>query len=182
MPAPRLARAVTGLPRRAAYLAGAVAPDRPLRRRCPREPAPTDEAIRAAASSRRLDDTFRGYLAERGSKPVPLADVTSLVTGVAGLRLAADAVLDLWRSDGASDGDAATRKRLVAGAVDMAAWFSAFAASLTGRGEVPGPPAEDDHATDAGTSVATLWTADHLEAVRRLQAALVEAARSVNRR
>ena len=35
----------------------------------------TAEAVRAASASRRLDDTFRGYLAERGSKPVPLEDV-----------------------------------------------------------------------------------------------------------
>ena len=34
------------------------------------------------------------YLAERGAKPVPLAEVTSLLTGVTGVRLAADAVLD----------------------------------------------------------------------------------------
>jgi len=39
----------------------------------------------AAAAARRLDDAFRGYLAERGAKPVPLAEVTSLVNGVAGL-------------------------------------------------------------------------------------------------
>jgi hypothetical protein len=56
-------------------------------------PAPTDEAIRAAAAARRFDDAFRSCLAERGAKPVPLAEVTSLVTGVVGLRLAGDAVL-----------------------------------------------------------------------------------------
>ena len=76
---------------------------------------PTDESSRAAAAARRLDDTFRGYLAERGAKPVPLAEVTSLVTGVGGLRLAADAVLDLWRrDDGAAAGDrAAARAELL---------------------------------------------------------------------
>ena len=58
--------------------------------------------MRAAAAARRLDDAFRGYLAERGAKPVPLAEVTSLVTGVGGLRLAADAVLDLWQRDDGS--------------------------------------------------------------------------------
>ena len=37
---------------------------------------------------------------------MPLAEVTSLVTGVVGVRLAADAVLDLWqRDDGGDDGD-----------------------------------------------------------------------------
>ena len=68
-------------------------------------PAPTDEAIRAAAAARRFDDAFRSCLAERGAKPVPLAEVTSLVTGVVGLRLAGDAVLDLWQHDDAADGD-----------------------------------------------------------------------------
>jgi hypothetical protein len=63
----------------------------------------------------------------------------------------------------------------------MTAWFSALAASLTGRGAVPGPPAEDDRAPGAGASVATVWAADHLEAVRRIQGALVEPARAVTR-
>jgi uncharacterized membrane protein YccC len=71
----------------ACYLAGAV---RFGMGRCDSlarpAPAPTDEAIRAAAAARRLDDTFRSYLAERGAKPVPLAEVTSLVTGVVGRR------------------------------------------------------------------------------------------------
>ena len=138
--------------------------------------ASTAEALRAASASRRLDDTFRGYLAERGSKPVPLEDVTRLVNGVAGIRLHADAVADLSRR---RDGPA--QQDLVRSAVDMTAWFSALAASLTGRGAVPGPPAEDDRAPGAGASVATVWTADHLEAVRRIQVALVEPARSVTR-
>ena len=137
--------------------------------------ASTAEALRAAGASRRLDDTFRGYLAERGSKPVPLEDVTRLVNGVAGIRLHADAVADLSRRDGPA------QQELVRSAVDMTAWFSALAASLTGRGAVPGPPAEDDRAPGAGASVATVWTADHLEAVRRIQVALVEPARSVTR-
>ena len=36
--------------------------------------APRALAAEAAASARRLDDTFRGYLAERGAKKVPLAE------------------------------------------------------------------------------------------------------------
>jgi hypothetical protein len=63
----------------------------------PAPAAPADDAFRAAAAARRLDAAFRTYLAERGAKPIPLAEVTRLVTGVAGLRLAADAVLDLDR-------------------------------------------------------------------------------------
>jgi uncharacterized membrane protein YccC len=48
-----------------------------------------DDAARSAAASRRLDDAFRTYLAERGTKRLPLADVAGLVTGVVGLRLEA---------------------------------------------------------------------------------------------
>src|SRR6202035_1156751 len=89
------------------YLASAV--DFGMRRcdlSAPARAVPTDDAARAAGAARRLDDTFRGYLAERGAKPVPLAEVTRLVTGVAGLRLAGDAVLDLWQhEDGSDTGD-----------------------------------------------------------------------------
>ena len=70
----------------------------------PAVPAPAGDAARAAAASRRLDDAFRTYLAERGAKRFPLADVAGLVTGVAGLRLEADAVLDLWRGDDGQSG------------------------------------------------------------------------------
>ncbi|HEX3618727.1 MAG TPA: FUSC family protein [Solirubrobacteraceae bacterium] len=154
--------------------------------------------VEAAASARRLDDTFRGYLAERGPKKVPLAEVTALVTGVAGLRLAADAVIDLWSSDAvvpATDGDrAAARQELVASADHLTTWFGHFAASLTGAADVPEPlPADeiadgrlidavaadlqdgDGHANATGVRV--IWTGDHLDAARRLQEALVAPAR-----
>ena len=44
-------------------------------------------------------------------KRFPLADVAGLVTGVAGLRLEADAVLDLWQGgDGQAGGDVAAAR------------------------------------------------------------------------
>jgi uncharacterized membrane protein YccC len=159
-------------------------------------PAPTEEAARAAGAARRLDDTFRTYLAERGAKPVPLAEVTSLVTGVVGLRLAGDAVLDLWRQDGSGDGDrTAARQELLASAEQMTGWYRAFAASLTADGQVPEPLEPDalaeqrlvdavshDLRADDGRATATavrmIWTGDHLDAARRLQGTLSEPARS----
>ncbi len=164
-------------------------------------PAPTanrELGLRAAASARRLDDTFRGYLAERGAKTVPLAEVTALVTGVAGLRLAADAVLDLWNGDGEVSipvaDRAAARRELVTSAEHLTAWYDRFAASLAGVGGVPDPlPADqvadgrlidavaadlqdgDGHATATGVRV--IWTGDHLDAARRLQESLVGPAR-----
>ena len=155
-------------------------------------PAGASRPAQAAAAARRLDDTFRGYLAERGAKPVPLAEVTALVTGVVGLRLAGDAVLQLW------DGDAARRRRprrrSARAALGLghrcAGWYARFAESLVGRGVVPEPLAadavadgrlvdavghdlrdEDGNAT--ATAVRVIWTGDHLDAVRRLQGMLV---------
>jgi hypothetical protein len=154
--------------------------------------------VQAAASARRLDDTFRGYLAERGAKKIPLAEVTALVTGVAGLRLAADAVIDLWTADGApppGGGErAAARRELVASAEHLTAWYDRFAASLAGAGDVPDPLPSDDGADDRlldavaadlqdgdghanATGVRVIWTGDHLDAARRLQEALVGPAR-----
>jgi uncharacterized membrane protein YccC len=159
---------------------------------------PTDEAVRAAAAARRLDDTFRAYLAERGAKPVPLADVSGLVTGVAGLRLAADAVLDLWDGeDGQAPGDrAGARAELLTVSELVRGWYDDLAASLVGRNPVREPlardPALDRRLVTAvrndlrvadgrasATAVRMIWTGDHLDAVRRLQETLVEPARAV---
>ena len=159
-------------------------------------PAPTEAAARAAAAARRLDDTFRSYLAERGAKPVPLAEVTSLVTGVVGLRLAGDAVLDLWRQDGSGDGDrTAARQELFTSTEQMTRWYRDFAGGLTGDGRLPEPlkpdPLADQRLVDAvshdlrgddgqatGTAVRMIWTGDHLDAARRLQDSLIEPART----
>jgi uncharacterized membrane protein YccC len=182
----------------ARYLAGAV---RYGMSRCdrgsPSLPAPTDEATRAAAATRRLDDTFRGYLAEGGTKLVPLAEVTGLVTGVTGLRLAADAVLDLWERDRASDGDrAAARQQLLATTSLMVDWYTGFGASLAGLASIPDPLTRDADAEGrlveavshdlrredgraSATAARMIWTGDHLDAARRLQTLLVEPARAV---
>src|SRR4051812_24312716 len=162
-----------------------------------RDPAAAmQEGMRAAAASRRLDDTFRTYLAERGAKRIPLSEVTSLITGVVGLRLAGDAVLDLWQSDGSADGErAAARRELLASTEALTGWYENFSASLTGRAQVPEPQAHDatadgrlaravaeDMRVDDGqanaTAVRMFWTADHLDAARRLEDYLVEPARA----
>jgi uncharacterized membrane protein YccC len=163
----------------------------------PTRPAPTAEATQAAAAARRLDDTFRTYLAERGAKRLPLAEATRLVTGVVGLRLAGDAVLDLWQRGDGADGDrAAARHELMENTEQMTRWYDDFAASLTGRGAVPEPLAHDVRADDrlleavnhdllgddgraTATAVRMVWTGDHLDAVRRLQGMLAEPARAL---
>ena len=74
--------------------------------------------------------------------------MTSLVTGVGGLRLAADAVLDLWqREDGASPGDgAAARRELLRSSELVKSWYEDFARSLVSGEEAPPPLAQDEAA------------------------------------
>jgi hypothetical protein len=161
-------------------------------------PPPTAEAARSAAASHRLDDAFRAFLAEHGAKPVPLAEVSGLVSGVAGLRLSADAVLDLWeREDGQAPGDrAGARAELVANAAAVHTWYDDLAASIAAQNPVRDPDPHDkvadgrlvdairaDLRTDDGRSTATavrmIWTGDHLDAARRLQESLVGPARAL---
>jgi uncharacterized membrane protein YccC len=179
----------------AAYLAGAVEYGI---LRCtsqgPRPAAPTGQAIRAAAADRRLDDAFRAYLAEHGPKPMTLADVTSLVMGASGVRLAAGAVVDLWRGDPGEAADrSAARGEILQSLSRVRNWYEDLAASLT-DGQRPDEPLPYDQAADgrlveavrndldagdseaAATAVRIVWTGDHLDATRRLQEAIAPAA------
>ena len=155
------------------------------------------DAARAAAASRRLDDAFRTYLAERGAKRFPLADVAGLVTGVAGLRLEADAVLDLWRGDtGHTGGDVAAARQEILGTADrVTGWYDALATTLITGGELPQPLAHDkaadgrllravrrdllgDDGRASATAIRMIWTGDHLDVICRLQAAIISPVRA----
>jgi uncharacterized membrane protein YccC len=163
----------------------------------PARPAVADDAARAAASSRRLDDAFRTYLAERGAKRLPLADVAGLVTGVVGLRLEADAVLDLWRGDDGQAGadEATARHEILATAERVAGWYGGLATTIITGGELPQPLAHDKAADGrliqavrrdllgndgraSAIAVRMIWTSDHLDVVRRLQTAILSPARA----
>ena len=163
----------------------------------PALPALAGDAARAAAASRRLDDAFRTYLAERGAKRFPLADAAGLVTGVAGLRLEADAVLDLWRGDDGQAGSdvAAARHEILSTAERVTGWYDSLATTMITGGELPQPLAHDtaadgrlvqavrrdllgDDGRASTTAVRMIWTGDHLDVVRRLQAAIISPARA----
>ncbi|MFI6598594.1 FUSC family protein [Nonomuraea sp. NPDC050536] len=154
------------------------------------------EGRRAAAAARRLDDAFRTYLAERGPKAVPLDEMTALVTGVVGLRLSADGILELWRrssDDQPPEDRAAAQKELLAMAERVLQWYESLADGIERGGSMPEPLASDrrnsarlvdavrrdlrdEEGRATATSVRIIWTGDHLEAVRRLQFTLVPAA------
>ncbi|MET7927344.1 FUSC family protein [Streptomyces sp. NPDC005349] len=166
----------------------------------PTTPVPEDERSRAAAAARRLDDAFRGFLAERGTKHVPLSDATALITAVAVLRLTADAVLDLWSRDrGTPAGDrTAARTEIDQAGTALATWYEKTANALSGFGEVPNH-ADQDPAAGArlihtverdlndgegrwsSTAIRVVWTADHIEAARRLESDVLKPAQAVAR-
>ncbi|HEY6313729.1 MAG TPA: FUSC family protein [Streptosporangiaceae bacterium] len=160
-------------------------------------PALAGDAARAAAASRRLDDAFRTFLAERGTKRFPLADMAGLVSGVVGLRLEADALLDLWRGDdGQAGGDVAAASHEILGTAErVTGWYDGLATTMMAGGELPHPLAHDkaadgrlvravrrdllgDDGRASATAVRMIWTGDHLDVVRRLQAAIIPPARA----
>ncbi|HEX4521205.1 MAG TPA: FUSC family protein [Gaiellaceae bacterium] len=166
----------------------------------PSRSSPSSESLRAAAAAQRLDDAFRNFLAERGAKPVSLADVSGLVAGVVGLRLMSEAVLDLWDGAGtaARDDRSDARSELLESTTAVEGWYEELAAALARRGAVPDALAPDEAADSrlvevvrrdlgggsdpAAVAVRILWTGDHLDAARRLQATLVAPARAVTER
>src|SRR5262249_37902077 len=134
---------------------------------------PKGAALGAAAAARRLADPFRGYRAGRGERRLPMAEVAGLLSGVVGLRLAGDAVLDLWKADGAAG---RCSPQLLDASNELTRWYGDFAASLRGGAAGPAPlgtlPA-------GGGDGRVIWPGAPLDAARRLQEALVEPARAV---
>jgi hypothetical protein len=120
--------------------------------------------------------------------------MAGLVTGVVGLRLEADAVLDLWRGDGQAGGDVAAARHEILGTADRVTdWYDGLATTMITGGELPQPLAHDEAADGrlvqavrrdllgddgraSATAVRTIWTGDHLDVVRRLQAAIISPA------
>ena len=150
------------------------------------------QAMRAAAASRRLDDAFRTYLAERGAKRRPLAEVSASVTGVAGVRQASDAIAELWRGQPPGDRHTAdARGALNDALLKLETWYTQLAEQLVARGALPEPVPSDptmvarlagavlaSQATstdmhDVSTAVRIIWTADYLEVVSRLESVIV---------
>ncbi|MEU6016629.1 FUSC family protein [Streptomyces sp. NPDC047515] len=162
----------------------------------PPAPAPHDDARQAASAADRLDDAFRSFLAERGTKQVPLPGVAALINAAVVLRFTADAVLRLWKGADrapAADHPAASREILDAGG-RLLEWYETTARALAGRGAFPKPldnrhtaerlieavrrdlTAADGHKNS--TAVRTIWTADHIDVVQRLQTTILEPAQT----
>lgn len=153
------------------------------------------EQTAASAASLRLDDAFRSYLVERNAKPIPLVDVSALVTGVANLRQSADAVLDLWEGDDrrATREHLSARRELLLEVGLLRTWYEQLGGAFVGEATVPEAMAESAAANrrlveavqddlcgadtnGAATAVLLIWTRGYLESVRRVQETLVKPA------
>lgn len=156
-------------------------------------------ASRAAAAARRLDDAFREYLAERGRKRLSLAEVASLLPGVAGLRLTAQAVSDLWAGYESARIDAPRAQvEVIVMTERVTNWFAAMAQAMTGAGTVPralhgdgasngrlvealGQDLESVAASAASVrahTVRLVWTSDHVDGAPNLQGLVEQPART----
>jgi Xaa-Pro aminopeptidase len=127
-----------------------------------------------------------------------MAEVIALLTGVAVIRLTADAVLDLWSRDrGPTAGDrTAARNEIVASCTQVVQWYEQAAQAVAGAGRVSDQLDHDDDADlrlleavrrdltgadgqGTATAVRMIWTADHIDAIRYLQGAIMAPARAI---
>ncbi|MFF0794302.1 FUSC family protein [Streptomyces spiralis] len=159
---------------------------------------PNAERRRADSAAGRLDDALRNFLAERGTKHVPLAGVTALTNAVVILRFTAEAVVRLWQgADRASrHAQSAASAEVLDASGLVLEWYVGTARALEGRGMVPAPidtrllpcrlfdavVCDGVAANEPGSAemIRTIWTADHIDVVQRLQAAILEPARAAS--
>jgi hypothetical protein len=163
---------------------------------CDKETHEVDDPLEARrvaqAAARRLDDAFREYLSERGSKSVTLADVSSLIAGVTEVRTTADSIQSLWTShDLQSSGDRlVVRKALTQGVDSVSRWYVQLAEVVTGAPGTLSAPADfevsvqelvntvrRDLSDEAGQATAIafkiVWTDDYLRQLHELQGRLL---------
>jgi len=134
-----------------------------------------------------------------------LSDVTDQVhddvhtgTAIAVIRLTADAILDLWGHDGTpTTGDrTAARNEILASGTQLVNWYERTAQAIAGSGTVA-DQIDHDYVADrrligavrrdlngqdgraTATAVKMIWTADHIDAIRSLQARILTPARVV---
>jgi uncharacterized membrane protein YccC len=149
---------------------------------------PAVARLAAQAAARRLDDAFREFLSERGSKTVSLGDVGTLIAGVTAVRTTADSIQDLWSAHDvkASSDRQVVREALSQGTQSVADWFAELSSVLVG-GQVTLSDPKDFNVSlqelvntvrndlsdveGSGTAVAfkIVWTDDYLRQLHELQ-------------
>jgi uncharacterized membrane protein YccC len=146
----------------------------------------------AQEAARRLDDAFREFLAERGSKTVTLADVSILVAGVTAVRTTADSIQQLWapRAVATSADRAVVRAALTQAAESVAQWYSELSGVIVGSQDTLPQPTdftvsvrelvntvrrdlsdEDGNATAAAFKI--VWTDDYLRQLHEIEKRMI---------
>jgi hypothetical protein len=162
-------------------------------------PSP-DGKDRALAARQRLDDAFRQYLAEPGAKRVPIDDAAALAGAATRLRLVADSLDELSSQDPGGPlpddlTEAGAELRAVADGVDL--WYRTLGDLLARRRATVPPPdppdsqlpghlvghlregVSDGDAAAGRHALLLLWSAQHLDSLRRAEPDLVQAAGAV---
>jgi uncharacterized membrane protein YccC len=158
---PRGAAAAIGTALSQAYRVGAIYLDGSVGYALGTAGDPAVELRNMLAAGRRLDDALRQYLAERGTKSVPLADLTGVANGAIRLRLAGEAIAGLrLREHGYADAPdhlGSSTRLLHAEAAAVCAWYTAVADALDPHRPDGTPPQPRD----------PVRVEDVLEALRR---------------
>jgi hypothetical protein len=153
----------------------------------------TSETRRLAQeAARRLDDAFREYLSERGSKSVSLADVSALIAGVTAVRMTADNIQELWnaRTSTGSGDQTVVREALSQAVGSISGWYGHLSEVIDGAHSAVSAPEDftfsvqeivdavrvdltdaDGHGTDAAFKI--VWTDDFLRQLHDLQQRLL---------
>ncbi len=162
-------------------------------------PNPPELGGAAVAAGQRLDDALRQYLAERGSKQVPLPSVAALANGAARVRLAATAIKHLH---GDASDDHAVHEQLEQPAAILqrrtervADWYATLARRFADpRREPPGAdgaggevesflevvlPVVGTEAAAATHAEQLLWSGQYVGDVEQLRPSLLEPAAQV---
>ena len=156
-----------------------------------------DEAARAGRATdgalHRLDDAFRQYLAERSATAYNVEDVAALVGGAARVRRAAQSIAALGRMTGPNAQVERCARNLDGELQAFHAWYTSLGPALVERRRVPPPHVRDtegvgrlltcvrdaargrDKAT-VDAALVLLWSSQHLDNLRRLEAHLAERA------
>lgn len=151
------------------------------------DPARAERA--ADAALRRLDDAFGQYLAERSATKYKVEDVAALVGGAAHVRRAAQSLAELGRMADPNTQVERCARNLDGELQAFHAWYTSLGSALVERRRVPPPHARDtkggrrllacvreaardrDRAT-VNAALVLLWSSQHLDNLRRLEAHL----------
>jgi uncharacterized membrane protein YccC len=147
----------------------------------------------ADAALHRLDDAFRQYLAERSATAYNVEDVAALVGGAMRVRRAAQSLASLGRMTDPNTQVERCARNLDGELEAFHAWYTSLGSALVKRRPVPPPHVRDteggrrllacvrDAARDrdkatVNAALVLLWSSQHLDNLRRLEAHLVERA------